>query len=160
MRLTTRTSVMGRKHDIVCGRANVWKKLLKNEKYELIENAIDKLGQLEDLMDKYNFSSVEQMDEYIRLCNEYLASHGAIEKELGIDIITLFKALKNGYYYKSIKGKILFSQNSGLVPYQNELELDHKFKLLSEAILKPKNCIFVCVRDYGKTWALTKEELV
>jgi len=93
-------------------------------------------------------------------CIQKLGKLEDIEDELGCDLITLLKALRDGYYYKSIKGKILFSQNSGLVPYQNELELDHKFKLLNEAILKPKNCVCVCVRDYGKTWALTKEELL
>ena len=96
-----------------------------------IDECVNKLGQLED-----------------------------IEDEIGCDLSIVLKALRNGYYYKSIKGKILFSQNSGLVPYQNELELDHKVKLLSEAILKPKSCICVFVRDYGKTWALTKEELL
>lgn len=77
-RLTTRTSVMGRKHDIAYGCASIWKKKLKNDKYELIENVVDKLGQLEN-----------------------------IEEELGIDLITLFKALtkKRGFLFKSKKRK-------------------------------------------------------
>lgn len=36
-RLTTRTSIMGRKHDIAYGCASIWKKKLKNDRYELID---------------------------------------------------------------------------------------------------------------------------
>lgn len=64
-RLTTKTSIMGRKHDIAYGCASIWKKKLKNDKYELIENAVDKLGQLED-----------------------------IEEELGIDLVTLLNSIR------------------------------------------------------------------
>lgn len=77
------------------------------------QKALDKLGQLED-----------------------------IEEELGIDLITLFKALKNGIYTKdndlltfpclSIKGNILFT-----LPSFRTFEL----------------------KDYGKTWVLDKKEL-
>lgn len=49
MRLTNHFSVMGRKYDLAYGQANTWKRKLKNDKYELIENAIDKLGQYEDI---------------------------------------------------------------------------------------------------------------
>lgn len=69
MRLTTKTSIMGRKHDIAYGCASIWKKKLKNDKYELIENAVDKLGQLED-----------------------------IEQEIGVDLITLFKLFKSCWH--------------------------------------------------------------
>ena len=65
MRLTNRFSVMGRKYDLAYGQANTWKRKLKNDRYELIENAIDKLGQLED-----------------------------IEERIGIDLVTLFMILE------------------------------------------------------------------
>lgn len=66
-----------------------------------------------------------------------------IEEELGIDLITLFKALKQGYVW-----------------YDNE-----KFKI--ECLyIKPRIHLYVTdgvgacyMEDYGKTWALTKEEL-
>ena len=45
-RLTTKTSIMGRKHDLLYGCAKNWKKV---ERYYLIENAVDKLGELEDI---------------------------------------------------------------------------------------------------------------
>lgn len=72
-----------------------------------------------------------------------------IEQELGIDLITLFKALKNGFY------TIFYNKNK----YDNSCyyNIDLEFK-----------CIYVNdydahfsleFRDYGKTWALTREEL-
>ncbi len=48
-RLTTRTSIMGRKHDLAFGLAFIWRKKLKHLRYDLIENAVDKLGAHEDL---------------------------------------------------------------------------------------------------------------
>ena len=53
-RLTNKTSIMGRKHDLAYGCASIWKKKLsKHYRYNLIEEAVDKLGQLEDLFEKY-----------------------------------------------------------------------------------------------------------
>ena len=56
-----------------------------------------------------------------------------IEKELGIDLITLFKAFKNGIYYKGKDNIINFC--------------------------KVKESIYVKLKDYGKTWALDRSEL-
>ena len=95
--------------------------------YEQIENSnacVDKLGKLED-----------------------------IEEELGIDLITLFKALKKGVYVKfdSYFGNIgeldikIVKDNATGICYRNK-----KWYLQEEETL---------VKDYGKTWALTKEEL-
>ncbi len=68
-RLTTRMSIMGRKHDIEGGQAHHWKRLLKDHDYQLIEEVVDKLGEHED-----------------------------IEEDVGCPIETVFKALKNGVY--------------------------------------------------------------
>ena len=95
--------------------------------YEQIENSnacVDKLGKLED-----------------------------IEEELGIDLITLFKALKKGVYVKfdSYFGNIgeldikIVKDNATGICYRNK-----KWYIQEEDTL---------IKDYGKTWALTKEEL-
>lgn len=93
--------------------------------------AIDKLGQLED-----------------------------IEKEIGIDLITLFKALKNGVwtnqeqtYGDAKQGKIRF--------FQVRLLLGEKsIGCIHNSIWKGKEVIrTLYLKNYGKTWALTKEEL-
>jgi len=69
-----------------------------------------------------------------------------IEEDLGIDLITLFKALQYGIYGKS--GNIVYPYNVLLVEkklHAYPLDIwDESWDLV----------------DYGKTWALTKEELI
>ena len=95
--------------------------------YEQIENSnacVDKLGKLED-----------------------------IEEELGIDLITLFKALKKGVYVKydsdfGMTGKPnikIVKDNATGVCYR-----DKKWYIQEADTL---------IKDYGKDWALTREEL-
>lgn len=84
---------------------------------------IDKLGQLED-----------------------------IEDELGIDLITLFKAYTNGFYVKGENDKqyIDFENSLNAIAFKNgEMFYGHKWSYQ-----------YVNLKDYGKTWALTKEELL
>ena len=107
---------MGKKHDIMRGCASVWKTKLKNYRYELIEDVVDKLGELEDL-----------------------------EEDLGIDLITLFKILKSENIYANGKrydnsNSLSYMGNSWLI-FNHQAKQGFRFK------------------DYGKTWALTKEKL-
>ena len=87
-----------------------------------IINCINKLGQLED-----------------------------IEEELGIDLIALFKALKNGVYHKVLRG------TKYKTFYFDYVEL-RKDKEESWYLLVPTTAIMY-IKDYGKTWALKMEEL-
>lgn len=137
MRLTNRFSVMGRKYDLAYGQASTWKRKLKNDKYELIENAIDKLGQLED-----------------------------IEDGMGINLITIFKALKNGIWVKREDKieKIEITTNLRLV-----LDCNGSTDKMSYWILEYQDITYgsdrtKCIDNwfvdkYGVEWALTKEEL-
>lgn len=70
-----------------------------------------------------------------------------IEEELGIDLITLEKALKYGVYTIHSNGKKIYPclTYNGAVGYI----LDFKYEQEAQYILS----------DYGKTFALTKEEL-
>ena len=66
-----------------------------------------------------------------------------IEEELGIDLITLFEALKYGIYKKgrnNFKGLILYSKMPMFSFYHKTIDAE-------------------LIEDYGKTWALTKREL-
>lgn len=79
---------------------------------------IDKLGQLED-----------------------------IEDELGIDLITVFKALKEGCW----------TLYNGRLDYHGVVSIQRsrgKVRLLYGGFYTMN------IEDYGKTWALTKEELL
>ena len=82
-------------------------------------NPIQKLGQLED-----------------------------IEEELGIELITLFKALKQGGVY--VKADFLGDTEVRMRSFQICGD-DSGITIWSQVRLNAK--------DYGKTWALTKEEL-
>ena len=81
--------------------------------------AINKLGQLED-----------------------------IEEELGIDLITLFKAsFAEALYFKSNK--------TNRIEYKPFTAMSIKHKTIFFAF----DSTIIEFKDYGKTWALTKDEL-
>lgn len=119
MRLTNPYSVMGRKYDLAYGQASTWKRKLKNNKYELIENAIDKLGELEN-----------------------------IEDDLSIDLITLHKCFKSTkFYVKNLFNEII------------EVKSDNvRFDIGNGYVYFGTD--YFPLSSYGKTWALTKEELL
>ena len=66
----------------------------------------------------------------------------AIEKELGIDFITLIKALREGF----VDGNGEYHHFSNL--FIDNIEIFDSYEKVS-----------FYLNDYGKTWALTKEEL-
>lgn len=81
--------------------------------------------------------------------NQKLGQLEDIEDELGIDLVTLFKALKQGGVY-----------------VKERFAGDTKIKMHSFEICGDSNGISIWsqvrlnAKDYGKTWALTKEELL
>lgn len=92
-----------------------------------------------------SFASVEQK----------LGQLEDVEEELGIDLITLFKALLNGIYYKGAYGtndygKIVYKEHPTII-FENTSKL---------YCFKPTFFDFINLIDYGKTWALTKKELL
>ena len=86
-----------------------------------------------------------------------------IEEELGIDLVILFRALKNGIY-GTMYGETVDKLISDIIRIKPQ-----NFKLCLH-IGKP--CLYYIwgwpgpdstsyyFKDYGKTWALTKEELL
>ncbi len=71
-----------------------------------------------------------------------------IEEELGIDLITLIKCIKSekGIWKKDLDGN-LFNARCMLTCYFGRWQVYDKG-------------IIYDLKDYGKTWALTKEELL
>ena len=102
------------------------------------EEALDKLGQLEDL-----------------------------EDELEIDLLTLFKALNKGFYIKynnkivhihpdkNITVNFWYNLINVSIPPKFFIDCKKGADYLSEEIDEE-----YWFKDYGKTWALTKEELL
>ena len=79
-----------------------------------------------------------------------------IEDELGIDLITLFKALKNGVYYFT-HGTQLTKDYVWLVDNYMNIGARDKLSYSFMTAFEKQTLLF---QDYGKTWALTKEELL
>lgn len=78
-----------------------------------------------------------------------------IEEELGISLITLFKALKQGIYY-FVNGTQLTKDYVWLA--DNYVSIGTRDKL-SYSFITAFERRMLLFNEYGKTWALTKEEL-
>lgn len=90
-----------------------------------------------------------------------------IEEELGIDLTTLFKALNKGFYIK-YNNKIVH------IPPDKNITVNFWYNIINVSI--PPKFFIDCkkgtdylseeideeywFKDYGKDWALTKEELL
>lgn len=93
-------------------------------------------------------------------CIDKLGTLEDIEEEIGIDLFTLFKALRNGIwtnqeqcYGDKKQGKIRFFQVRLLLE-ENAVGCIHNSMWKGEEVIRT-----LYLKDYGKTWALTKEEL-
>lgn len=88
-----------------------------------------------------------------------------IEEELGIDLITLFKTLKNSMWYKhyddEFKCYFIWDAHCYMKPllnvYNKSIELKEYVDNVCSYGYVDKDVVYL--KDYGKTWALTKEEL-
>lgn len=88
------------------------------------------------------------LENGIRLI-QMVGKYEDIEEELGIDLITLIRALKNGVWVKT-KNDISKHLTVALKKRHHTKEYWLFYRPYSHIYLK----------DYGKTWALTKEELL
>lgn len=109
--------------------------------------------------------STECLDTIEKELKEH-EQYKAIEDKLGIDLITLFKALKNGIWVKDLKNNVYkvschlcrvetgggVDCSLGLAFQQNG---NYKWRYLVLDTRRDSD-----IKDYGKTWALTKEELL
>ena len=139
-------------------------------KRDKVLRAVDKDG-----TEHWNeFINVSDRDE----ADEKLLQLEDIEDELGIDLLTLFKAMKNGFWGKGEfygttcpnRKDIHFSKPEDIflaVTWYDEIENedDYQFSFTDEHALclfemNYENIVYeVRVKDYGRTWALTREEL-
>lgn len=139
-------------------------RVMENYYYETTEETINedriailnKLGQLEDLMEKYNIKTLEQVEssfigfvtDYTEEGRNHIGELLKLEDELGIDLITLFKAIKDGFY-----------DNKGNYYQSYDYSIELGSNCLKETFEDYMNGKAFNFEDYGKTWALTKEEL-
>ncbi len=104
--------------------------------------------ELDDLYKFANSCSHTFLDRIVdkemscKIVNE-LIQYKKIEEELGVDLVTLFKALKDGF-----------------VDCLNEYHHFSNLYFSDEEIFDGYTHQSYNIKDYGKTWALTKEELL
>lgn len=89
-------------------------------------------------------------------CYEKLGKLEDIEDELGLDLLTLFKALCGMYAVKEDDGRI--TEEWSCPRFQAPAILGHGFNAWI-VIRDDERRKILYLKDYGKTWALTKEEL-
>ena len=91
---------------------------------------------------------LDKMNNFDAVLTEIVEKLGRledIEDELGIDLTTLYEALKNGVYYRNNQKQINFAKSERVYLSHKSLRVDyHTYKYL---------------KDYGKTWSLDKKDL-
>ncbi len=97
-----------------------------------------------------NFNEKNDAFDVVEDAVEKYVKHKEIEEELGIDLLTLFKAMKDGYYVKSPINNCIFRKHQSYC--DDGIYYDSLDGFAFNTYLKTK--------DYGKTWALTEEELL
>lgn len=94
----------------------------------------------------------------IRTALEKLSKLEDVEEKLGIDLIPLLTALTNGYVFWKDDNSIYKIQIDSITNCC--LKVNTWYYVDSSTIVKRYGDEFtIDFKDYGKTWALTKEEL-
>ena len=112
----------------------------------------------------FEYATKVYLENAIELLKDSMV-YAEIEKEIGIDLITLFKALTNGIWIKGVadansRNKIIFVRPT---LYMLGKKLVVGFVIPYAKRTNKEGNYFGTVRyfdGYGKTWALTKEELL
>lgn len=111
----------------------------------------------------YRISNAEKESKALTKLGKY----EDVEEELSIDLITLFKVLGNGLYYKTDYGTIEFA-NIDRLTFVDGIN-EYAFEKIngcqcgtnsSNKSWWQLNREVFLLKYYGETWALTKEELL
>ena len=119
----------------------------ENERKTEFSNKIEKSGVAD------NEESFKIIEKDLDLLEEYRK----IEEELGIDLITLFNIDKQLNTKKEIWFKIEDEIDASYRYDGDYYIIDLKHKAFVKMVCEPIDYFYF--KDYGKTWALTKEEL-
>lgn len=90
----------------------------------------------------------DNVKHYVRKLEEKVWTYKQIEQELGIELSVLVKAIKNGIF----EGYFTFDEPVKFLP-----DLNNKCFYMLGHCDGPD--LYYYFKDYGKTWALTREEL-
>lgn len=82
-------------------------------------------------------------------CYEKLQQYEDVEEKYGIDLLTLIKAVENGFFYYNYNS---FNRITKAESFLSIIDFESNRLIYDE-------CKSFHFEDYGKEWALTKEEL-
>ncbi len=97
---------------------------------------------------------IDDNKNFTNACIDKLGQLEDIEDEIGIDLIVLVKAVKNGIWYKNDFNEICYCEKPYL--YFDQAPAICKFFLRVSGLFRDD----LTLKRYGRTWALTKEELL
>lgn len=117
-----------------------------SKELEAWKNLLEGYDKTEDVIYFVDKDKLDTIEVALNKCEQYKAS----EEELGIDLLTLIKANNDGAYFKE-----------DLRYYIANIDLKHKcVRLIKHYEAEDDfDCHYVMFKEYGKTWALTREEL-
>ena len=124
-----------------------WEIPISKEEYDLLRGDVMRLTKKIDLEELgYDYVLINEAKQ--PSANYKLGQLEDIERELGIDLITLIKAQTQGFYIVNVFGEI------------EKVKLSEwRFNLIKKEVHRVKWNDHLLFVDYGKTWALTREEL-
>ena len=115
---------------------------------EALEKMLDDLKNYESYFADGGYYDNKEQFDIISKDLDLLEEYRKIEKEIGIDFITLSKILKQRFVYDNDQVKI---EVLGLHIKSNELYL---YGFVEDTM----HAVYLRLKDYRKTWALDKEE--
>ena len=135
-----------------------------------LEDAMNRLGKLEDLMQEYNIHSIKQLENI--LSSKFIAGgsrsggksivakgmlYNKLSEELGCPLEVVFRALEDGIIYETEKeNKYVLIPNLIFAELLNEDVADYHF--INYDLPNLENNLIVKLSDYQKTWWLKGEK--
>ena len=116
---------------------------------EALEKMLDDLKNYESYFADGSYYDNKEQFDIISKDLDLLEEYRKIEKEIGIDFITLSKILKQRFVYDNNQVKI---EVLGLHIKSDELYL---YGFVEDTT----HAVYLRLKDYGKTWTITKEKL-
>lgn len=105
---------------------------------------------------KLKLSDTKRYDLQDHKIFEKLKELEDIEEELGIDLVTLFKALKNGFYYKISFKNIKTGKIDQEIKYTDYCYFYYDNNSIAYFLATIDYQFYIS--SYGKDWTLTREE--
>lgn len=126
-----------------------------------MNEGLEKLKEIHELITyPITESSIVKIKDNIAIIERTLKEHEkykAIEEELGIDLLTLFKISKYGFYHKSSFINIKTHRIDYSINYCDYAYIYYVSDTKEWCVGTIHTTLNI--KDYGKTWALTREEL-